>query len=455
MGTLNNQELKTPYNILWIMTDEQRCDSLGCYGSKWAISPSIDRIAAEGTLFEESITPAPLCVPARTSIITGLTVPHHGVWSNADLDHARKDSLITRFTNAGYATASFGKSHYANCHHDPVFSEEHNFSFSEFVEPEHYKQGYSESEHQVIKYESPYTNWILGGNFPVGMEETSEYRAASEGMQWLDNHRENNLNSPFFLRISLNAPHTPVSVPSPWLSSVDPNLIDIPKAELWDRSTWPTWYKETLWEYSNSQRLTAEQIDLMRYYYYCQCAFMDSIVGDLIDYLDANQLLSSTIIAFCSDHGTHLGDYGFVQKQTFFDPVVRVPCIIRVPEQVIQNTNDQKDKNLLAHRIQTPVSLGQLLPTLLDICGLDDSCDYSSLARSVLYGEEPAPTPVRSDYTLGSIEKWGLSDPNHLTMTRFGDWKSIKSHEDQRSGLLFNVKNDPLELHNLFVPETR
>lgn len=424
------------------MTDEQRCDSLGCYGSSWAVSPFIDSIAENGTLFEEAITPAPMCVPARTSMITGLTVPHHGVWSNDDYKVPHGPDLISRFAEAGYSTASFGKSHYAGYETDPVFSEEHEYCFSSLVHPEHYAPGFSESEYDVVKYNSPYTNWVLGGRFPGNIEQTSEYRAATEGMQWLDRHLAEKHESPFLLRVSLNAPHTPVSVPEPWLSSVKTEDIKLSSAGLWDRLSWPIWYRETLYEYAKSGRLSEEQIDVMRHDYYCQCAFLDSIVGTLLEYLKAKDLLSSTIIAFCSDHGTHLGDYGFVQKQTFFNPSVNVPFIVKGPG-VAEGV-----------QIKTPVSLGQLVPTLLDLCGLDSRCDYAPLTKSVLSGEEPPAVPVTSDCTLGSISKWGLDGSAHLSMIRFGDWKLIESAEDKAVGILFNEKEDPLEMNNLFGKAT-
>jgi arylsulfatase A-like enzyme len=438
MSELHNPDLQPKYNILWIMTDEQRCDSLGCYGSPWAVSPSIDYLAEKGTLFEEAITPAPTCVPARTSMITGLSVPHHGIWSNAEYKLPHGPDLISRFAAAGYSTASFGKSHYAGYETDPVFSEEHEYCFSPLVHPEHYSEGFVESDYDVVKYNSPYTTWVLGGRFPGTIEQTSEYRAANEGMQWLDRHLAEKGESPFLLRVSLNAPHTPVSVPEPWLASVKAEDIKIPSADMWDRSTWPVWYRETLWEYANSGRLSEEQIAVIHHDYYCQCAFLDSMVGKLLRYLEEHGLLSNTIIAFCSDHGTHLGDYGFVQKQTFFNPSVNVPFIVKVPG-VAEGT-----------RIKTPVSLGQFVPTLLGLCGLDSTCDYAPLTESVLSGEEPPLVPVTSDCTFGSIAKWGLDGSFHLGMTRFGDWKSIQALEDQSVGLLFNVKDDPLELHNLF-----
>jgi arylsulfatase A-like enzyme len=372
--------MKKPYNIVWIMTDEHRIDSLGCYGSPWGVSPSLDRLAESGTLFANAVTPAPLCVPARTSIITGKTVEHHGVWSNAEVDHpASRENLVERFQNAGYSTASFGKSHYAGYEKFPIFQVEKEYLYGDAVDPIQYHHEFDEQSYGVIKYPSPYTTWIMGGRFPEKEEMTGEHQATSNGLMWLDDHLETQKDAPFFLRFSFNGPHTPVSVPEHWLDVID-KKISLMSGDAWDRSTWPKWYAKDLWEYSRADRFTEDEVKAMQNYYYCQCAFVDSQIGRVLDYLEEKDLMESTIVAFCSDHGTHLGDYGFVQKQTFFEPVVKVPFIIKVPDAL--SSSEGNDAN--GKRIHTVVSTAQLLPTLLEINGLSSECDYSSLQDSVL-----------------------------------------------------------------------
>src|SRR5215510_14984218 len=117
-------------NVLWLMSDEHRTDSLGSYGSPWASTPNLDRLAREGVRFVHAITPAPVCVPARTSILTGRYPSAVGVWHNAFPDrHSIPELLTERFHQAGYRSASFGKQHYAGT--KKAFQTEMNLTLSD------------------------------------------------------------------------------------------------------------------------------------------------------------------------------------------------------------------------------------------------------------------------------------------------------------------------------------
>ena len=435
---------RSDFNVVWIMTDEQRADALGCYGSAWARSPHIDRLAQTGVRFAHAYTPSPLCVPARTIMLTGQRPQRHGVWSNAELGTALESNLIERFRDAGYATASFGKSHYSCYQQSPFFEVEREHLYSAAVQPEGYCKGYAEADYGAVKYPSPYTSWILAGRFPEAAEQTSEWQATSDALQWLRQRRRGADNPrPFLLRVSYNGPHTPVTPVAEFLDLIDPELIDIPDGELWDRSAWPVWYARYIHEYQRSDRLSRGQIRTIRHHYYAQCAFVDSQVGRLMRYLQESGLAQTTIVAFCSDHGTHLGDYGLVQKQTFFEPVVRVPLIVSVPG--LRHTTVNAGCTL-----QTPVSIARLVPTLLSLCGLNSDCDYAPLSVALQRGSEPPAEAVVSEYTLGSIARWGLECPDRLRMVREGPWKLCYSLDNRAAGLLYNLQQDPLEQRNRF-----
>ena len=110
-------------NVIWLMTDEQRCDSLGCYAGH-ALTPNMNQLAAEGAVFQSAITPCPMCVPARLSILSGQTPIETGVLNNRNrLEYA--DHLTAGFEKAGYRTASFGKKHYLT--KNDAFQTEVNF----------------------------------------------------------------------------------------------------------------------------------------------------------------------------------------------------------------------------------------------------------------------------------------------------------------------------------------
>ena len=420
-----------PPNIVWLMTDEQRTDSLGCYGSAWARTPNLDRLAGRGVLFRYAVTPAPVCVPARTSVITGRYPHETGVWRNGrfDLD---LDNLMPVFRNAGYQSASFGKRHYVAP--ESAFDVEENLILSEAVGYYSYAPQHDPAEHDVVKYPSPHSAWLLAGRFPEPASATTEAEAVRRGVEWLD---ARDRDRPFFLRISFNGPHTPVVPPAPFDTLIDPARIRLPEGMDGPREGLPTWLGETLHDYARASRLTPEETARARQCYYGEVAFLDRHFGVLLDWLRDADLLDDTIIALVSDHGAHLGDYGFVQKQTFFEPVVNVPYLFAWPGRVAEGVT-----------IDTPVETRSLLPTLMDLAGLERRDD--SLGPCLRTGEAPPTRPVFSEFTLGSIHKFGFTHAGRLVMVREGPWKLTACLDPSPHDLtLHNLEEDPFERTNL------
>lgn len=417
------------------MTDEQRTDSLGCYGSAWAHSPNIDRLAGQGVLFRNAITPSPVCVPARTSVLCGKYPSQTGIWHNNPDLKKPFETLMSRFQEAGYITASFGKQHYMG--NGSAFEKEVGVVLSSQVHYFRYEKGYDESKYDVVKYPGEIYNWIFGGRFPEDASEKSEWKTVQLGLEWLE-HCDH--TKPFFLRISFNGPHTPVVPPEPFDRVIDTNKIRFPAASETGSEDQPTWLIKELNKTSTASVLSIEQIRKMRQYYYGEVAFLDSQFGRLLDWMKKRGFLDNTIIVYLSDHGTHLGDHGFVQKQTFYDPVVNVPYIFRYPGKIASGI-----------QIQTPVETQTLLPTLLALTGLGPSgYGYShSLAHVLLSGKEPDVEPVFSEFTLESFKPY-IQHEGRLVMVRLGIWKlSVCVDPDIHDEALYDLSEDPCECKNL------
>lgn len=420
-------------NILWLMTDEQRKDSLGCYGSTWASTPSLDALAGNGAVFSNAITPAPVCVPARASILTGRYPHETGVWWN-DPKHGRQLAHLTHYFEAvGYETASFGKQHYLSP--NQAFQLERDLVLSSHVGYFEYSQKHLERSHKVLKYPGRPYPWIFGGEFPGPAGDRSEAIAVAEALAWL----RTGSHEPFLLRLSFNAPHTPVTPPRAFASATATAPIAIaPESETLPDSA-PAWISNSLLPFATSSIMSRQQIEKMRRYYYAEVAFVDDQFGRLLGEMEKGGFLENTIIAFTSDHGTHLGDFGLVQKQTFYEPVVTVPFFF-VWKGVIPS----------GLRLDTPVETRQLLPTLLELAGVPfhPVLQKDSLARVVL-GDNPAtPRPVFSAFTLGSF---GICHDKRLMMVREGPWKlTLSPDSDLSDCVLTNLEEDPFERNNLF-----
>jgi arylsulfatase A-like enzyme len=419
-------------NILWIMTDEHRTDSLGCYGSTWGKTPNLDKLAREGVMFNNAITPCPMCVPARISLITGKYPSEIGMWNNK-CHKAEEDFLTYYFKNDGYKTASFGKRHYETDR--SAFDTEISIEYSDEVNAVDYNEKYDEKEYDVIKYGGK-TRWILGGIFPAASTETQESRVIEHAKRYLEQVGD----APFFVRLSFNGPHTPVSVPQPFDTIIDSDSINIPVETEGRRKQMPSWARILADEYSGSDILTRQEIEKARRYYYGYVSYIDFEIGKFLGWMKSKGLLDNTIVAFVADHGTHIGDYGFVQKQTFYDPVINVPFILWYPGHFKAGT-----------KINTPVETRWLLPSLLDLSKIDspERTNSNILTNTLRSGVEPDSKIVRSEFILNSIPRL---DKDRIFMVRDVDWKLSACYDENnklKDVFLHHMHKDPYEQENL------
>jgi choline-sulfatase len=444
-------------NVLWLMTDEQRTDSLGCYGSAWARTPTLDRLAAEGVRFQTALTPAPVCGPARTAILTGRSPGETGIWSNDQAEGSAEPGfggapgrpaapLTGRFAAAGYRTASFGKHHHRTVppeafatqrddvhrHLEAQARGEGDLWVSREVGYFGYASRWKQAAHDVVQYPPRPFPWILAGRFPAHWSETAEAQVVEHAKAWLDGAAVD--REPFFLRLSFNGPHTPVAPPAPWDTCVDPRDLPVP-APAGLPSGSPPWLDDCA-RTAASSRLSGDELARARQAYYGEVAFIDTLIGDLLDWMEARGLLDDLVVAFCSDHGCHLGDFGLLQKQTFFEPVLNVPYLFWGPDRIAARA-----------AVETPVGVAGLLPTLLDLAGIAPPPELaaSSLAETLTGGAEPAPVPVFSAFS--PIPE--IRDGERFAAVRDGAWKlSARLGPEPDELLLVNLDDDPLEQVN-------
>lgn len=419
-------------NVLWLMTDEQRTDSLGCYGSPWAATPHLDGLAREGAVFRQALTPAPVCVPARLSLLTGRYPARTGIWWNRHRHGLDLPHLTAPFREAGFVSASFGKQDYHT--RQPAFAAEERFVLSDAVHYYHYAERYDAAAHGVVQYPPKPYPWIFGGRYPEPADRTAEAAAVRAAEGWLEALPA---GRPFILRVSTNGPHTPVVPPAPFDTAIAEEAIALPAAGETLPPGRPAWVGDWLARAAAASRLAADEIRAMRRYYYGEVAYLDALFGGLLEWMRERGLLENTIVALCSDHGTHLGDYGLVQKQSFYAPVLQVPLLLWYPERIPGG-----------RAYDTPVESLSLLPTLLDLAGLEiPPCDGVSLAPALVAGEEPAARPVFSEFTLGSFE---MRPDDRLVLVREGDWRLSCCLDPEPHDLdLCNLAEDPLERTNL------
>jgi choline-sulfatase len=427
-------------NVLVLMTDEQRCDSLGCYGSHWARTPHLDQLASQGTRFAQAITPAPVCGPARASLLTGMRVPRTGIWDNNDICDDLP-FLTDHFAQAGYQTATFGKQHYRV--RRQAFQTEADYTMSDAVKPFGFADPSLEAACKVLHHPSEKRPWILASHFPEDETQTAEHRAVDAAMTWLQSHQQQHVDAPFLLRVSLNAPHTPVCPPVPFDTCIDAEAIDLPTQCDAMPDGAPAWIHNILKPYAGTENYTLAQRQQLRQSYYGFASYADDQFGRLLRWMQSQQLLDNTLIAFVSDHGTHLADYGLVQKQSFYRVSVNVPFVI----------TDLRDSASQPHVVHEPVSSLSLWPTLMQMAGLTlpQNLDAPSLVDAIKTGKHTSDEPVFSALTMGSS---GLS-ADRLVLVQKGDWKlALNVDAKPAQGWLCHLAQDPLELDNRFDDST-
>jgi len=429
------------------MTDEHRTDSLGCYGSQWCRSPNIDTIAAGGVTFSSCTTQSAVCVPANAALFTG-RYAHACKALRAPVGPPLpgETSLMHAFKDAGYQTANLGKCDYPDragmgfdiFDHDPGYG-------ASAATPSSLNAPYALEDYDVVAFPNHdfapkgLQGVIIGGRFPLPKEQAEPGLIARR----CEDYFANEARPPFFLRASFTAPHTPVLASPPFYGMTDPTIIDLPIGTKEEMKTQPQFEQHNLGRIWCFHKLSKEQVLKARASYYDLCIQVDDAVGTILRSLQKHGLDDNTIIAFNADHGNLLGEHGLGQKRNFYEPVVQVPFIISRPGHLPEG-------KILAD----PIELFDLLPTMLDLAGMEiPSNVQGQVLVPQMLGESSVPDrPTFCEVDTSSVPAYGPCT-SHRVMIRRGQWKLSYSLYDAgygEDGALYDLDNDPGELHNLF-----
>ena len=402
-------------NILLITTDEQRTETLSCYGSSLLRSPSTDRLAAEGVRFREAYAASPVCSPSRTSWVTGLHVPSHYTWMNGI--HLPSDatkalpSFVKALRAAGYYAMVVGKTH---------FQEE----LAEWDVRELHGSDTVPGQFTTSGREAP-----RNGETPV--VDFYETFIVNRSLHLMNSmvHRHDKQQH-WFLWASFVSPHTPYWAPrgfnhtAEYRARVPARLEALPPCnrEESERRAFPHIGMSRWLQSQQAMSESAAQCGEReaRHRYYELAAYVDVQVGRLLDHLDAKRLADSTLVVFTSDHGACLGDHFHFTKYSFFDCSWRVPLLMRGP-------------GLPRGATREFASGVDLAPTLLGFAGVARPAGMQGFNllehRSRCCG---VPSAILQDLAL---------------VTR--RWKLVWYQQDD-DGLLFDRTADPRERSNLF-----
>lgn len=450
--------MSTP-NILFICTDQQRYDALGRYGNPHIQTPTIDRLASEGVLFEQCYVQNPVCAPSRASLVSGQYPHKHGLWANGVALPAETPIFSRALADAGYDCGMIGKMHLAACFRgrtEPRLDDGYRF-YKWAHDPPH--QSPDNDYHHWLAEHHPelYQRASASGDRKQGaatafdtMPTEAHYsRWASErAIEFLETERS--ADEPFFLWVNFFDPHHPFVAPQEYLDRYDPALLPDPIGFAGELGTKPAIQQEASDEsYAGYARgfstYSHGEIQGIIAAYYAMVTLIDDEIERILNRLDTLELAGDTLVIFTSDHGEMLGDHQLLLKgPMLYDCAVRVPLILRWPGHLPAGA-----------RRSDLVQWIDLTSTFLDAAGL-----------------EPMPTaqgtsllPLAHGDADAESRGWAICEylnsghpydpPVLMTMLRHGQHKLVVQHGfpatvRERTGELYDLVADPHELRNLW-----
>ncbi len=416
--------MKSPGNLIVIMSDEHLSTAMGCAGTDFVHTPNLDALAARGVRFANAYTPSPICVPARAAFASGRYVHDIRLWDNAMPYTGKPRGWGHALQDKGVRVESIGKLHY-RAEEDPAgFDVEHI--------PMQVVGGHGmvwgsirREDERVVK-----DGRMLGEYIGPGESTYTRYDAAvvDRTEAWLTDAAARGDGKPWCLYVGLVAPHFPLVVPQEFLDLYP--IGALPPIRLHPRDG----YQLHPWVAKQSTALAGDvamkdedERQLARAVYYALCSWMDHNVGRIIAALAANGFADDTTIIYTSDHGDNVGARGLWGKSNMYQESVAVPMLVVPPGHQAQVC-------------ETPVSLIDVSETIISHFGARLEGDRPG--RSLYdIADEPADTDraVFSEYhAVGAVSA--------CYMLRKGPWKLIHYHGFAPE--LFNLETDPGETTN-------
>ncbi len=399
-------------NFIFILTDDQRYDALGCAQKEqadkarfpWLQTPNLDRLAREGIRFRNAFVVNSLCAPSRASFLTGAynhingTVNNHTPFRENNLSHA------TELKKAGYTTAYFGKWHHGQQKERPGF----DVIFSFIGQGKYHDCPFNDNGTLV-----PTTGWV-------------DDVATDHAIAFLKESHE----KPFDMVIGFKSPHDP-RIPADRAKNRFEGAAFRPVPNLESKTPYPFDKKRptTAPAVPNERRLQA-QLNHFR----C-ISSIDDCVGRILDTLDELKLTDNSVVVFASDNGYLFGEHGLSDKRAAYEESIRIPLLMRYPKLIKPGTlSDALVLNI------------DYAPTILELAGIQvpSSMQGKSL-RPLFANDQP---DFRDAFFYEYFFERGFTTPT-ITAVRTAKSKLVHYLEHNEWTELFDLSSDPYEMTNL------
>ena len=447
-------------NLIFFIPDELRASSVGCYGDPVSLTPNIDRLASQGTRFDQCHAQHTVCTPSRTSFTTGWYPHVRGHRTLWNMLRPEDPNLLKYLKRAGYEVIWGGKNDLLSPDAFAGSVSDWNVGrFSTSARP----GGHGTPPYSI---DDPRYYTFLYEAMPDGIETVGDFQHVDGAVQWI-RQRKSDSGRPFALYLPLTFPHCPYHAPEPFHSRYSADQIGpLRPSGLPVKPDFHARIREARRLGELDERFFRE----LHAVYLGMIGVTDALLGMLLNALDETGHASDTAVFLFADHGDWAGDYGLVEKwpSALDDCLTRVPLIVRVPG----------DGFARGHVVAEPVELFDVMATALDLAGI--VATHTHFARSLVPQLAGAPgDPDRAAFSEGGYdphephafegrpESGGLfRDPSHiyypkgrlqqdhpLSVCRATSIRTM-THRLVRRPLgvseLYDLAVDPLELHNVY-----
>jgi arylsulfatase A-like enzyme len=411
-------------NILLIVSDDQRPDTIAALGNPHIQTPHLDDLVRRGTVFTRAISAHPLCYPSRAELLTGCTGWRNGSYSSLKLNDVPLLPKVLR--EAGYHTCYVGKWHTAGRPSTVGYEETDGLFASGGRADSSYIdfRGRSATGYRGSVFQTDDRKLFLERG--VGLTPNISGEFADAAIRLIRKQSQ----QPFFVHVNFTAPHDPRIWPPGYEKVYDPAKMPLPRnflgAHPFDHGN-TRGRDEVLLPFPR----TADDVRQELACYYAVISHMDRQIGRILAALDAAGQRDNTIVIFTSDHGLAIGSHGLVGKQNMYEHTIGVPLVVAGPGIPA------------GKRVVGQCYLRDLFPTLCDLAGITAPETDSRSLVPLLSGDKQEVHPFVVGYFQDSQR-----------MIREGDWKLVWYPKIDR-WQLFNVQADPDELRDLIAEQAQ